>query len=81
MSHEELTIHIKDEAWLVTIGEPSDGIVALTAFPAKEKAPAESNIYWDIKARSFDEVPDELPTKLSTAIYQRMRAYPSRTQR
>jgi hypothetical protein len=76
LSDKSLTVELADgTTWLVRVVEVSDGVLALQASPAAEAPPTEPNVYWDTAARNFDEVPDELPTKVRTVVYQWMRNY------
>jgi hypothetical protein len=72
-SMESLTVQLAGTAWLVHFAEASDGVVGLKAFPEAERAPSEPNVYWDSAARNFDEIPEGMPTRVRTAIYQSMR--------
>lgn len=74
-SEEKLTVQVDGTTWLVHLGETSEGVVAAKAFPEAEGAPSEPNVYWDLAARNFDEIPDDLPTRVRTAIYQWMRTF------
>ena len=72
-SQESFTVQLEGTTWLVQFAEASDGVVGLKVFPEAEGAPSEPNVYWNSAARNFDEVPEGLPTRVRTAIYQRMR--------
>ena len=72
-TRENFTVQLQDTTWLVDFDDASDGVVGLRAFPEGEGAPSEPNVYWDIAARNFEEIPDNLPTRVRTAIYQSMR--------
>ncbi|RLB63717.1 MAG: hypothetical protein DRI90_06205 [Deltaproteobacteria bacterium] len=72
-SKDNFTVQLQGTTWLVDLEEASDGVVGLRAFPEADGAPSEPNIYWDIAARNFEEIPEDLPTKVRTAIYQSMR--------
>ena len=49
------------------------GHVFLVAFREAEAPPSEPNVQWHLERRNFDQVSENLPSKVRTAIYQRMR--------
>lgn len=66
-------IDVGPTTWVVRCEEVDDELASLLAFREAEVPPSEPNVHWGLARRNFDEVPDNLPTKVRTAIYQRMR--------
>lgn len=70
---EIVTAPLGDVTWCVRFAEANDGLASLRVFPETETRPSEPNVHWDLEARNFDDVPEDLPIKVRTAIYQWMR--------
>ncbi len=72
---EILTVSLGDVTWCVRFAEADDGLASLRVFPETESRPNEPNVHWDLAERNFDELPEDLPIRVRTAIYQWMRKH------
>ena len=70
---EILTVSLDGVTWTAQFATASDELVSVYVFPDTEGRPGEPNLHWDLTTNNFDELPEGLPTKIRTAIYQRMR--------
>ena len=66
-------VDIAGTIWLVQFDQADDELASVTTFCEEEAPPSESNVHWDRKPGSFDEVPEDLPPKVKNAIYRWMR--------
>lgn len=67
-----LKIPVDGAVWLVCFVEADHELVSVQVFPEAQSGLSQPNVHWDIAARNFDELPEDVPTKVRSAIRQWM---------
>lgn len=73
---EELfTVPLGEAKWSVRFVDVDGSLVSLRVLVNSGAEPVDPNVYWDKSTSNFDELPDDLPVKVRTAIYRWMKTH------
>jgi hypothetical protein len=67
-----LEVPVDGAVWFVCFVEADHELVSLKVFPEAQSGLSHPNVHWDVAAGSFDELPEDVPMKVRSAIHQWM---------